>query len=72
MKEKDVRFKIEIHNKETQLSKKFLYATFGYYMVVLKKDTVFKENSFSQKLFFFFAFKIDCMYYPIDPNTDPN
>ena len=62
MKAKDVRFKIKIHNPETQLGTNF----FSF-----KKETVFKENCFYLKLFLskiIFSFKIDSITLDPDPN----
>ena len=49
MKAKDVRFKIKIHNSETQLSTNFFRC--HLVIIVLKKFTVFKEHCFYLKLF---------------------
>ena len=51
MEAKDVKFKIlpVINNSETQLIEKFLYVTVCAYS--LKKDTCFKENYITLKLF---------------------
>ena len=62
MKDKDVRFKIKIHNSKTQLRTNFF--RWRLVIIVLKEYTVFKENCFYvYKIFFFFSFKIDSTVY---------
>ena len=67
MKDKDVRFKIKLHNSETQLRTNFL--RWHLVIIVLKEYAVFKENYFYLKLFLIFSSKFDSVTMDPDPNS---